>query len=449
VNQALADILHDLALDRNERPATSGGWRRLLDRVSSALDARCEEAKWREKADRTEHHYSHLFEESPIPSWEENFTAVGAWLDQLERAGVADLSGYFEANPHELLHGASLIEVTNANTAALTMLGVNSRGDVLGRFDVESFNEDSRHSYQAQFLAIWDDVSRIAYEITGQRANGERVDAILHWSAPRVGGALDLKKVVVQMVDITERKEAMERMQALIRSKDDFLATVSHELRTPLTSVYGSSETLLDQWSLLDSTVKLELVQFIAQESGELADLVEDLLVAARAEIGLVSIAPRLVELRPLVMGAVEAATRSSTAKHIDASRVDQTAWADPLRLKQVVRNLLTNAIRYGGDHIVVEAEQAGSQVALTVLDDGSGVPIHHRESIFELYQRAHSRAGNVASVGVGLAVSRQLTELMGGELTYDYAAGWSRFRIEIPAFRPSTLQAEEMAAGR
>jgi signal transduction histidine kinase len=200
---------------------------------------------------------------------------------------------------------------------------------------------------------------------------------------------------------------------------------------------------------LLDSTVKLELVQFIAQESGELADLVEDLLVAARAEIGLVSIAPRLVELRPLVMGAVEAATRSSTAKHIDASRVDQTAWADPLRLKQVVRNLLTNAIRYGGDHIVVEAEQAGSQVALTVLDDGSGVPIHHRESIFELYQRAHSRAGNVASVGVGLAVSRQLTELMGGELTYDYAAGWSRFRIEIPAFRPSTLQAEEMAAGR
>jgi signal transduction histidine kinase len=122
----------------------------------------------------------------------------------------------------------------------------------------------------------------------------------------------------------------------------------------------------------------------------------------------------------------------------LEFSEVAGSAWADPLRLKQIVRNLVSNAIRYGGSIIRVQSETIGSSTMITVLDNGEGIPEDHREAIFELYQTGHSAPSLTGSVGVGLAVSRQLAHLMGGDIDYEFAGGWSRFRLQLPSAAPA-----------
>ena len=226
-------------------------------------------------------------------------------------------------------------------------------------------------------------------------------------------------------------------MEELIRSKDAFLASVSHELRTPLTTVYASAETLIDQSQDLDPALQRELVGYIARESGELSNMVEDLLVAARAEIGKITLAPGQSELRPIVDRVVEVAKMDDPELDLSCTEVSGSAWADPLRLKQIVRNLVSNAVRYGGSIIRVQAETIGSTTLLTVLDNGAGIPEEHRAEIFELYHTAHTATSLAGSVGVGLAVSRQLAKLMGGDLEYEYVGGYSRFRLSLPSVAP------------
>ena len=105
----------------------------------------------------------------------------------------------------------------------------------------------------------------------------------------------------------------------------------------------------------------------------------------------------------------------------------------DPLRFRQVIRNLITNSLRYGGDHIWAEVEVRGPKVVATIVDDGEGVPIGSERAIFEAYGRASNSSTTPSSVGLGLAVSRQLAELMQGDLVYRRVGGQSRFELTLP----------------
>jgi signal transduction histidine kinase len=107
-------------------------------------------------------------------------------------------------------------------------------------------------------------------------------------------------------------------------------------------------------------------------------------------------------------------------------------AVGDPARVRQVLRNLLTNAERYGGPEVAVSVEVDGPWVHVDVIDNGAGLPPDEWEPIFELYHRAHHQKSRPESVGIGLAVSRQLADLMGGSLTYSRRADRSVFRLTL-----------------
>jgi signal transduction histidine kinase len=114
-------------------------------------------------------------------------------------------------------------------------------------------------------------------------------------------------------------------------------------------------------------------------------------------------------------------------------------AVGDPARIRQILRNLVTNAIRYGGTSIqIVLSHQESRWVQIAVIDDGDGIPDVDRERVFEPYERAHHDPGRTESVGLGLAVSRTLARRMGGELTYEYKKGFSRFVLRLPSWRGS-----------
>jgi PAS domain S-box-containing protein len=242
----------------------------------------------------------------------------------------------------------------------------------------------------------------------------------------------ELARFSAVLRDVSEQVETTRQLQDLVRTKDEFVASVSHELRTPLTAVVGLAQELRDHWKVFEEDELEDLIKLIADQGTEVSAIVQDLLVAARADIGSITINPTVID----VSEQVEAAIRTIPKELVERFDIDVktvSAWADAGRLRQIIRNLVTNALRYGGPNVSIEAHNGGGVAVVNVTDDGSGIPPADRQRIFDPYFRAHNMPSQPASVGLGLTVSRQLAELMSGELTYEYRDGVSKFSVQLP----------------
>ncbi|MEX0863244.1 MAG: CHASE domain-containing protein [Acidimicrobiia bacterium] len=245
-----------------------------------------------------------------------------------------------------------------------------------------------------------------------------------------------------------QTREELVRLRDLTRAKDQFLASVSHELRTPLTGVVGFAELLRDSEGQLGDGEKTVMVESIAGEAADLAAIIDDLLVAARSELDLLTVTRESVSIRSLVCDVVRAFGPEVCDAVVVAEGPDEE-WmvlGDPARIRQVLRNLVSNACRYGGSQIEVRSDMADGLVHLSVADDGEALPLDEWEKIFEPYHRVHESQGQPAALGIGLNVSRHLARLMGGDLVYRHEAGWGVFEFTLPDGEPGTA---DRLAGR
>ena len=240
---------------------------------------------------------------------------------------------------------------------------------------------------------------------------------------------------------LAEMRSLKEQLEVLVESKDRLVASVSHELRTPLTGVIGLAALIRETAHVDLDEEALGMLDLIVEQGNELANIIEDLLTHARAEAGTLSIRPENFDVIE-EMGIVAA------GHSIEPPDAEGAVWgfADPLRVRQIVRNLITNARRYGGPSIRIVVERAPAHVSLSVVDDGPGVPPSARAAIFEPYHSAHDQRGQPGSVGLGLAVSRSMAHMMGGELTYRRRTGSTWFTLSIPTI-PSGLESHPAAA--
>lgn len=232
-------------------------------------------------------------------------------------------------------------------------------------------------------------------------------------------------------------KARNQELRAMEMSRLEFIASISHELRTPLTAVVGFASELQDR---ADEFTRDEISQFvavIAAQGREVAGLVEDLLVITRAEAGHLSVTPAPVNVAGEVRRVKDALPQERPDQETMLDLADVVAWADPLRVRQIIRNLLTNSGRYGGSTARVLVQAVDDQVMLVVADDGPGIPESDREAVFAAYGRCETSIVQPGSIGLGLTVSRCLAEAMGGSLTYDRLEGESRFTLQLPAYRP------------
>ena len=273
----------------------------------------------------------------------------------------------------------------------------------------------------------------LAADRMGDVSSFDHGDArLLESVAKQVSVALDNGMLETSLAAVTELKERLEEM---MESKDRFIASISHELRTPLTAVVGLSQELDRNMSTFSTHEVGEFIHMISDQATELSHIIEDLLVAARADIGTLAVRPERLD----VMATVTALTSPSLAfagtEPLPIIGEAPPAHADGVRLRQVLRNLLTNARRYGGDQVFVELGTRGGLITVTVVDDGQGVPEDRVEAIFDPYERAHSEPTQPGSVGLGLAVARQLTRMMGGDLTYSRVGDTTRFEMTVPRY--------------
>ncbi len=248
-----------------------------------------------------------------------------------------------------------------------------------------------------------------------------------------VPGLLALAGVLSLLIKRSQsRSRHLHELQTLHSAKDEFIASVSHELRTPLSAVVGLAAELRDHLAAFAPVEVEELVAIIADQSQEVALIVEDLLVSARMDDQNLTVVPKPVELRRQVESAL-VPFRSTMPSGCEVNG-EATAYADGGRVRQILRNLIGNAVRHGGDRVVVRIESDEKTVAVIVKDNGPALPASEWESIFEAYHRARDVPGLPPSVGLGLTVARRLARQMSGDLSYRHADGWSRFELVLPA---------------
>ncbi len=204
--------------------------------------------------------------------------------------------------------------------------------------------------------------------------------------------------------------------------KNDFVAMVSHELRTPLTSISGFAETLEAGWQDLDPGEVSEFLEIITKQSHYLGELVEDILVIPRLEAGRLRLFPEMFDLSDLVHEV--AGLIFPPGGNVEASVTvpgGVRAWGDPRRTQQVIRNLMENARKYGGNQVLVEGFPYGELFVLIIADNGVGVPETHTNIIFEHFEQM-SKGDNRSSsgIGLGLPIARRLARAMGGDVWYE-----------------------------
>jgi excisionase family DNA binding protein len=254
--------------------------------------------------------------------------------------------------------------------------------------------------------------------------------------------------------EIAERERAQEQLQsalaaeraarqeaeAALRVRDEFLSIAAHELKTPLTGLAGHAHLVLRQLKR-DGQIEPERVaqalEAITNQTDKLSRLLNQLLDVSRLESGKLSVEPQPTDLTNLIEQAVATARASSDRHLITVVAPDALiAYVDPLRLDQILTNLLDNAIKFSpdGGPIDVALTQLGEAVAeLAVRDRGLGIPPEKREQIFERFYQAH-RNGHKSGLGLGLYVSRQIVELHGGEIDVEFPPdGGARFVVRLP----------------
>ncbi|MFP5331089.1 MAG: ATP-binding protein [Acidimicrobiia bacterium] len=237
-----------------------------------------------------------------------------------------------------------------------------------------------------------------------------------------------LELVVEQRTRALE--EANAQLNDLIRTKDEFIASISHELRTPLAVVVGLAAELRDHGDSMDDDEYDELLSMVVSQSNDLAAIIDDLLVAARADIGTLSIVTEEVDLVSVLDRAL---APIADKEQVEIDLAVHHVQADPVRLTQILRNLVTNAIRYGGPHVGIRAWMDDDVAIIDVWDDGEPLADEQRIRIFEPYYTAHDMSGQPSAVGLGLTVSRNLAQRMGGDLSYDHDGSRSVFTLRLP----------------
>jgi signal transduction histidine kinase len=233
-----------------------------------------------------------------------------------------------------------------------------------------------------------------------------------------------------------------EELKRSTQARDRFFSAMSHDLRTPIAAIVGYSELLADGIVGQLSGKQQEMVERISQVAAHLTELVNDILDLAKLDAGRVELHPEPTVLGEVVRDAVVAVEPQAAAKRLPL-RLDldsaggETVLVDPVRVRQILVNLLANAVKFtDAGEVRVDAGLDAERTWITVRDTGPGLPTGSEEAVFEEFlQLAAGRGGKQEpGSGLGLAVSRRLARAMGGELAVESSPGeGSAFTLYLP----------------
>jgi two-component system CheB/CheR fusion protein len=267
----------------------------------------------------------------------------------------------------------------------------------------------------------------------------------------------ELKRAETERNELLEREaRARQEAEKANRLKDEFLATLSHELRNPLNSIVGYAEVLLHSHDAARAPVIRQAAEAIHRNARAQAQLINDLLDLSRLQTGKLAVNRQRIILQPVIGEAVETLRAQATGKgvklDVDFAIEPIIVNADPLRLQQVVWNLVTNAIKFTpkGGRVSVSLNRDAEEAKIVVSDTGEGVEPSFLPHVFEMFRQSDTSATRThGGMGIGLALVRQLADLHGGRVeAYSEGVGrGAQFTVWLPLrITPATHQAEPVS---
>ena len=259
--------------------------------------------------------------------------------------------------------------------------------------------------------------------------------------------------IAIRNVDLVHALQAQTaELEVASRHKSEFLASMSHELRTPLNAVIGFSEVLLERMFGDLNDRQEEYLRDIWSSGKHLLELLNEILDLSKVEAGQMVLEPTEFSLQEALGHGLalvrERATRHGIRLGIEVAPGVGPVHADELRIKQVIVNLLTNAVKFtpDGGRVEVRALVERGEVLVTVADTGTGVAAEDRERIFESFQQGGRRASTTEGTGLGLTLSNRIVELHGGRIWVESELGeGSTFGFAIPAGTPAPAAALDL----
>lgn len=326
--------------------------------------------------------------------------------------------------------------------------------DILGRH--HSLFCESDYVASPEYAALWQKLARGEHD-AGQYKRISRTGRTV-WIQSSYNPILDLQgrplRVIKFATDISEQKaaelalsDAKQRADDALRSKQVFLSTMSHELRTPMNVIIGLGQLLLD-----DPEIRAdhrEQIDDIVKAGGHLLSLINDVLDLSQVESGLTTLRPtrvlpdRVIE-DAMAMMSILAKGRRVTL-HCDEP-CQLTVMADPFRLKQVLVNLISNAVKYNRTEgsVNISRRLLGQVLRVSIQDTGQGIPAARITELFQPFNRLGAEQTEIEGTGIGLSICKRMVEAMGGRIGVDSTEGTgSCFWIELPVVT-NTAASEE-----
>ncbi|MCB0793639.1 MAG: response regulator [Flavobacteriales bacterium] len=284
---------------------------------------------------------------------------------------------------------------------------------------------------------------RVISQRIGSFANGEPVAALPVTRKDEVGELARSFQQMQQRIDqrVKEVKDALSKAKDADRQRRDLVANMSHEVRTPLNAILGMSDALGSSGLSEADGEKLSVIQ---RSASRLLGLVDDLLVQARLDAGRIELRPRSFDpmevLKDLMQAHRPGAQRKGLALRLDAADIPERFVTDPLRLHQVLDNLVGNAIKFttrGQVDLRVRSGADPTTLEIIVEDTGPGIPEDAHLKVFERFEHARDEDGAAPGAGLGLAITRQLVASLQGTIEMESEVGrGTRFRLLLPALQ-------------
>lgn len=400
-------------------------------RVIATIEDVSERKKIESWLQKSEASYRSLFQESPVSLWQEDFSGVKAYLDDLRRDGVSDFREYFEKNPTAVYECANLIQIIDVNRETLRLFGAEEAEELKQGLD-KMLTTNSIAGFRESLINLAEGKAIFELDSSNRTLRGKEIYVSVRYAVPS-GSEDTLDRVIVSLVDITPRKlmeealiRAKETAEEATQAKSDFLANMSHEIRTPMNAIIGLSYLTLQ--TDLDSK-QYDYLKKIQSSANSMIEIIDDILDFSKIEAGKLELENIEFSLNDMLDNVANLVGVKAQEKGLELlikmeRDVPLSLVGDPLRLGQVLINLSNNAVKFteqGEIVISVEKEEnfnGRGKLRFSVRDTGIGISPHQQANLFQAFSQADtSTTRDYGGTGLGLSISKYLVERMGGEI--------------------------------